>query len=186
MINYTKKWWLLGCHRRAERLYSTNGSNDGHRVLISQQLFIDGHAEHKGLIHKYNPLVRFRFSHLIFWRKEYNEYQLKVKRNTYNHIYEVCIKEGYITKDEGTGFPTVANGKAYNIHGFPLGYFTGLFSTYDKVWLAIGALIIALIGSSLIANVFTKKETSAVPTVQVYPTITSPNVNPVINVYPNK
>ena len=42
MVNYTKKWWLLGCHYRAELLYSTNGTNDGNPVRISRALFIIG------------------------------------------------------------------------------------------------------------------------------------------------
>src|SRR3989344_52528 len=101
MINYTKKWWLLGCHRRAERLYSTNGSNDGTRVLVSPGLFIDGNgAEHKGLKHKYNRLVRFRLSHLIFWKKEYGEERLKMKRHEYYELYNICVGEKYITAEK--------------------------------------------------------------------------------------
>lgn len=193
MINYTKKWWLLGCHRRAEKIYSTRGSNDGNLVLISQTLFIDGKDRDKGLIHKYNQFVRFRFSHLIFWKKEYNEEQLKIKRNTYNYIYRICELEGYITKDKGgqgeviMDFPTVSNAKAYNISGFPLGYFQGLFATYDKVWLAVGAFIIAVIGSSFFAGMFIKKDqTSVAPVINIsIPESKPPNFNPIINVYPN-
>jgi hypothetical protein len=160
MINYTKKWWLLGCHRRAERLYSINGSNDGKRVLISPGLFIDGNgAEHKGLKHKYSPLVRFRFSHLIFWKREYNEEQLKIKRHAYYELYNICAGEKYITPEKTNpndeiSYPTVSNPKAYNISGFPIGYFQGLFRTYNNFWLAVGALIVALIGSSLFTGVF--------------------------------
>ncbi len=184
-VNYTKKWWLLGCHRRAERLYSTRGSNDGTRVLISQNLFINGHKEHAGLIHKYNPFVRFRFSYLIFWRNEYSEEQLKVKRQAYHTIYEVCVQEGYITKEkvqqpngEVLEFPTVANPKAYNIAGFP-GYLQGLFTTYDKVSLAIGAFIVALMGSSVLASILTKDDGLA-PVIN----IATPEVRPEVNVYP--
>ena len=164
MINYTKKWWLLGCHRRAERLYSTNGSNDGTRVLVSPGLFIDGNgAEHKGLKHKYNRLVRFRLSHLIFWKKEYGEERLKMKRHEYYELYNICVGEKYITAekispDNNISYPTVSNPKAYNISGFPMGYFQGLFKTYNKFWFAIGALIIAIIGSSFFGGIFNKNE----------------------------
>ena len=190
MINYTKKWWLLGCHYRAERVCSTKGSNDGNRVLVSKNLFIEGDTiGNKGLIHKYNSYVRFRFSYLIFWKKEYNEVQLKLKRFTYNNVYDICKKEGYITTDQGKqgdnliDFPTVINPKAYNIRGFPLGYFQGLAKNYDKMWLAVGAIIVALIGSSLLTNRFNKAdEPIQMPIVN---NITTPDVNPIINIYPN-
>lgn len=189
MINYTKKWWLLGCHRRAERFFSTNGSNDGGRVLLSPDLFIDGNGvEHKGLKHKYNSFVRFRLSHLIFWKKEYSEEQLKMKRHEYYELYNICAGEKYITAEKvekvnDVSYPTVSNPKAYNIGGFPIGYFQGLFKTYNKFWFAIGALIIAIIGSSLFIG-------DDKPTINVYPpNIDMPEIKPefrpVINVYPN-
>jgi len=213
MINYTKKWWLLGCHRRAERIHSTRGSADGKPVLLSQEFFITGNIDKEpvdkwyGLANKYPGkvsgekkyrYVRFRLSWLKFWEKEYDEEKLKVMKNNYWNIYETCVKEGYITKTQGVKivdgkniimeFPTTCNPKSYNIRGFPLGYFQGLFLTYDKVWIAIGALIIAIIGSTFFANMFIKKDVpqNPNPAIQIYPTITSPDVNPIINVYPNK
>lgn len=192
MINYTKKWWLLGCHGRAERLYSTRGSNDGNRVLISQSLFIDGYGEDKGLIHKSNAFARVRFSKLIFWKEEYSAEQLKVKRHTYNHIYEVCVREGYITKEKvkrieygkeiEVQYPTVSNPKAYNIRGFPFGFFNGLAKTYDKVTLAIVSITIAIIGSSYIANKLAKKDNT--PPTPIINNFSTPDINPTINVYP--
>lgn len=160
MINYTKKWWLLGCHRRAERHISTTGSNDGGRVLISQDYFINGLGEHKGLINKFSPYVRFRLSWFLFWEKEYSDAKLKIKRHAYNDLYEVCVREGYISKEkvEVTEFPTVANDKAYNISGFPFGYLQGLFQTYDKVWWAVITIVVALIGSAYFASKFTKAD----------------------------
>lgn len=152
MINYTKKWWLLGCYRRAERIHSTRGSNTGSPVLLSQKFFIEGNSEDwKGLANKFNPYVRFRFSHFIQWKPEYSEEQLRVKRNNYHDIYEVCVSEGYITKHEGTGWPTVSNKQAYTIRGFPLGYFQGLLSQYDKVTTTLitlmGLLISFIVGA---------------------------------------
>ena len=190
MINYTKKWWLLGCHRRAERFYSV--TRNTRRTLIDQVAFIEGYTEgnkiYKGLMHKYNPFVRFRLSHIIWWKKEYGEEELRIKRNTYHDIYEVCMREGYIVREKHkqdekeVEFPTTSNPKAYNIRGFPLGYFQGLGKTHDKVWFAIGAIIVALIGSSLF-NKYVKSEPSQ-PIINVAPTISTPDVNPIINVYP--
>lgn len=151
MINYTKKWWLLGCLRRAEKIHSTRGSNTGDRVLISQAFFIKGDTEWPGLAHKYNPYVRFRLSRLIFWKKEYDEFKIKEKINEYNDIYEVCFQEGYIGKDQHTNFPSVSTSSAYRIRGFPLGYFQGLFSEYEKVTTTlitiIGLIISFLVGT---------------------------------------
>ena len=193
MINYTKKWWLLGCHARAEEIYSTRGSNDGSRVVISQHLFINGDdKENKGLIHKYSPFVRLRFAKLLFWKEEYNEEQLKKKRFTYNRIYDVCVIEGYIRKEKVKKvisgeehefeIPTTANPKAYNIQGFP-GYFNGLAKTYDKVAIAVISVLVAIIGSQFIANRLAKKDEPK-PT-PIINNITTPDVNPVINVYPD-
>ncbi|MBI3251507.1 MAG: hypothetical protein HYZ62_01190 [Candidatus Andersenbacteria bacterium] len=188
MVFYTKKWWLLGCHARAERKHSTNGSHDGSMVFISKDFFMNGRGEYNGLMHKYNPYVRFRPSHLIFWKKEFSDERLKINKYVYNEIYKVCLEHGYITVekgDDGNNYPTVSNAKAYGIRGFPLGYFQGLGKNYDKVWFAIGAILVALIGSSMVANVFSKKVT--LPPTPIVNNITIPDipdVNPIINVYP--
>ena len=190
MINYTKKWWLLGCHRRAEKFYSVTRNSS--RSLIAENFFIEGGKEgdknYKGLIHKYNPFIRFRLSHLIFWEKEYSEEQLRVKKHIYYNLYEICVKEGYITKEKHkkdgkeVEYPTVANDKAYNISGFFPGYFSGLFLTYNKVWIAIGALIVALIGSRF----FIDNQPQIIINPSTNTSVTPPeiNVSPVINVYP--
>ncbi len=186
MINYTKIWWLLGCHQRAEKLHSLDMS--GNRVLVSQSLFIKGKPDDpnwtKGLIHKYNRYVRFRLSYLKFWEKEYSEERLSINRQLYNAIYEVCVQEEYITKVPENNWPTTINPKAYNIRGFPLGYFNGLAKTYDKVTLAIGAFIIALIGSSFVASWLAKKDNQPqTPSTINYFTI--PDNKPIIEFYPN-
>ena len=107
MTLYTKKWWLLGCHRRAERIHSTRGSNTGVPVLISQDFFIKGNPQNpewlKGLANKYNPYVRFRLSYLLCWKCEYDKEKLKIKTNEYWDIYEVCVQEGYISKHKKQG-----------------------------------------------------------------------------------
>lgn len=145
MINYTKKWWLLGCHRRAEKKISTTGSNNGRPVLLAQKLFIEGNieggGEWKGLISKDCTYAGFFSSFLFRWGNEYNEEKQKRKRNEYYYIYEICREEGYISTHKETRFPTVTNSKANRMKGFPLGYFQGLLSDYDKVWIAIGGLI---------------------------------------------
>lgn len=148
MINYTKKWWLLGCFRRAMRIHSTTGSNTGRRVLLSQLLFIEGDQNWPGLANKFNKYIRFRPSWLWFWKKEFNETKLKRNRYNYHELYEVCVKEGYIGREkgvDGNDWPTIATPKAHRISGL-LGYFNGLIEEYPRVWLAVGALILALIG----------------------------------------
>lgn len=169
MVNYTKKWWLLGCLRRAEKIHSTRGSNTGRPVLISQDFFIEGDAEWPGLAHKYSPYPRFRLERIFaFWKKEYGHFKLKEKINEYNDIYRVCLEEGYIKKEKITRkdpsgsdvmleFPTVSNQKAYRIRGFPLGYLQGLLSGYPKVASAAVTIAVALIGfaGSFLAGYFT-------------------------------
>lgn len=146
MINYTKKWWLLGCHRRAEKRYSIRGSNDGRPVLISQTQFIKGDSEVLGLAHKQCVFTRFRFSRIFkFWEKEYSQEKLKRKINDYWDIYEACRKEDYISNHEKTGYPTVSNDKAYRIRGFFPGYFEGLFTEYPKVTTTIITIVGLLI-----------------------------------------
>ncbi len=153
MINYTRKWWLLGCLRRAIREHSTTGSNTGRRVLLSQIFFIESDELHKnewpGLASKHNKYIRFRPSWILFWKKEYSE--KKLKRNIYNYheLYEVCVREGYIgreTASDAREWPTIATAEANNIQGFPFGYFQGLFKEYDRVWIALGTIIGALLG----------------------------------------
>lgn len=164
MVNYTKKWWLLGCLRRAEKIHSTTGSATGHRVLVSQKFFIEGNTEWLGLAHKSSPYTQLRFSRIfLFWKKEYSAYKLKTRINDYNDIYEVCFRDGYIIKEKDTNFPSVSTPKAYKIRGFPLGYFHGLFEEYDKVWIHIItifiALTVAIIGliDSFFARIFVGK-----------------------------
>lgn len=149
MINYTKKWWLLGCFRRAMRKHSIGGSNEGKRVLLSQDFFIKGDNGWRGLANKYNKYVIFRPSWLLFWKKEFSEKRLRTNRYNYDELYEVCVREGFIGKETGSDgreWPTVATSFANRIRGFPLGYFNGLFEEYPRVITAIGSFILALIG----------------------------------------
>jgi len=156
MINYTNKWWLLRCLRRAEKIHSTRGSADGNRVLLSQRFFIQGNTQPdhwNGLANKYNKYVWFRLSWLLWWKKEYGEKKLKEKVNNYNDIYEVCIDQGFINSDKIMGYPTVSTSKAYNIRSFPFGYFQGFLEEYNQVWLAVGA-ICGMVITFLLGTIF--------------------------------
>ena len=48
MINYTKKWWLLGCLRRAIAIHTNISSIEeisaGQKIVLSQQFFITGNS----------------------------------------------------------------------------------------------------------------------------------------------
>lgn len=145
MINYTRKWWFLRCLRKAEKIHSTRGSADGNRILLSQRFFIQGNIPHStdpwnGLANKFNRYVWFRPSWILWWKKEYPKKKLAKKVNDYNDIYEVCFQEGYIRKDENTGYPTVSTPIAYKIRSFPLGYLQGLLNEYGQVWVVVGAI----------------------------------------------
>ena len=182
MINYTKKWWLLGCHRRAEKLYSTMGSNDGRPFLISQEQFIKGDEKVLGLVNKRCPFVRFRPSKIKFWEKEFCEEKLRRKTNDYWDIYEACVDEKFIKPHKETGYPTVSSSKAYNIRG-PFGWVQGFAKSHDKLWIAFVALMVSIIGSSLITGLVIEKNTP--PPAPTINNITTPDVNPTINVYTN-
>ena len=75
----------------------------------------------------------------------------------------MCVKEGFIGKDkggDGNDWPTITTSEANKIRGVPLGYFNGLLSEYHRVWIAIGALILALIGliGSFYAGIFVENK----------------------------
>src|SRR3989338_4538855 len=156
MINYTKKWWLLGCHRRAEKKISLAGSNNGRPVLLAQKLFIEGNikegGEWRGLIDNYCDYVGFFTYNLVRRWSRYNEEKENIRRNEYWYIYEICREEGYISTHKETGFPTVTNSKASKIKSFPFGYFEGFLGQYPK--LTTTAITIAGLIISFILGVF--------------------------------
>lgn len=192
MKRLIRKWWLLrelrkDCNGHVMTLDVGALQCNAKYVVAREALVL--HVAKKSLT---------RFSWILWWRKKEDSVKLKKRINDYNSIFDSCIREDLVIiekegvlKDQKTGeilnpagrpfFRTTDLGDDYISQFF---YKTFLDNAYAKAIIIglITAIITTFVGI-YVKQIF--KDINQPPVVNVYPNITSPDINPTINVYPN-